>query len=56
MAAFDARYDELTALLESHRAPPDGARRLRAEWRPLESPHRYGIGGPSYSVKWRILH
>ncbi|MEJ3742702.1 hypothetical protein WEI85_05345 [Actinomycetes bacterium KLBMP 9797] len=52
----DTRYDELTTLLESHRAPPDGARRLRAEWRPLESPDRYSAGGPSYTVRWRLTH
>lgn len=50
----DARYDELTALLQPHRATPGNAERLGAEWRSSKSPYRYGVHGPGYSVRWRI--
>jgi len=50
---IDSRYDELTMLLAPHRATPQDARRLRAEWRWPASPARYQTGGLDYRARWR---
>jgi hypothetical protein len=49
----NARFDELTRLLEPHRTVPGGARLFAAEWRWSVSPMRYHVGGPDYRVRWR---
>lgn len=49
----DARYDELTRLLEPHRTMSEGARRVAAEWRWSVAPMRYHVGGLDYRLRWR---
>ncbi|MBO0835849.1 MAG: hypothetical protein J2P28_10060 [Actinobacteria bacterium] len=55
---INARYDELSALLVTHRAVPPGALRLAAEWRwpPNTGATRYHMDGPDYLVRWRPTH
>ncbi|GAB1641187.1 hypothetical protein [Krasilnikovia sp. MM14-A1259] len=51
---IDRRHDELTRRLEPHRTVPDGARRMKAEWRPRPTQTMpYHPDGPSYRAKWR---
>lgn len=52
---ISARYDDLTALLATHRAMPSAARRLAADWhwRPANHTTRYHLDGPGYLVKWQ---
>jgi hypothetical protein len=52
---INARYDELTTLLQPHRAMPDDARRMKVEWRPCSttSPMRYHTAGSGYRGSWR---
>ncbi|KJK49284.1 hypothetical protein UK23_14500 [Lentzea aerocolonigenes] len=50
---IDARYDELTALLEPRRMPPEGARLVKGEWSWAEDLEvRYHLGGTDYLVRW----
>jgi hypothetical protein len=50
---IDSRYDELTRLLEPHRAMPENVRRMKVEWRWPAYPTRYHPNGPHYRARWR---
>jgi hypothetical protein len=49
------RYDELEDQLTPHRVVPEGARRLRAKWRPHGRHKGYDITGPGYEVRWTSI-
>jgi hypothetical protein len=50
---IDARWDELEELLAPHRAVPEGARLMTAEWRGRAAAGRNLRDGPGYVVRWQ---
>ncbi|MFE7266529.1 hypothetical protein ACFU9B_31350 [Streptomyces sp. NPDC057592] len=52
IGGIDARYDELNALLASHRQAPADARRLVAQWQ-FVADRRYQVEGVNCWVRWR---
>ncbi|GAB3255011.1 hypothetical protein [Chitinimonas naiadis] len=50
------RWDEIDLLLAACRAaPPQGAKRARAQVIYIEGQQRYATSGPAYQMSWRLL-